>query len=140
MERLKMRTNENSRSTADDGITLRVFMAVMSLAEISAAILERFSNINVYLEQIWCGHKKISILNQLFPFTIPTTPTHLFFCFMFEADIRKIYFQRPNVPNQELQQLIVRDRNRVNGTNICNSCIVKRTITYILFDLHLIYL
>jgi hypothetical protein len=38
-----MRTNENSRSTADDGITLRVFMAVMALAVISAAILERFN-------------------------------------------------------------------------------------------------
>jgi hypothetical protein len=42
-ERLKMRTNENARSTADDGITLRVLMAVMALAVISAAILERFN-------------------------------------------------------------------------------------------------
>jgi hypothetical protein len=29
IERLKMRTNENSRNTADDGITLRVFMGLM---------------------------------------------------------------------------------------------------------------
>ncbi len=29
IERLKMRTNENSRSTADDGITLRMFLAVL---------------------------------------------------------------------------------------------------------------
>jgi hypothetical protein len=37
-----MRTNENQRSTADDGITLCVFMPELHLAEISAAKLESF--------------------------------------------------------------------------------------------------
>ncbi len=39
IERLNMRTNEKSRRTADDGITMRVFMA---MAKILAAKLERF--------------------------------------------------------------------------------------------------